>query len=74
MDYLHKNTNRNDEPSKYLRENNESFKSLILRADNDGWIEFKKEAKLKRTGAPPNTFFEDYGNSIGLGKEYDFRL
>lgn len=54
---------------KYLREDDKNFKNLTVRADNDGWIEFKKESKLN-----PTTFFKDYGNSIGLGSEYDFKL
>ena len=54
---------------KYLREDDQNFKNLTVRTDNDGWIEFKKDAKLN-----PNTFFKDYAGSLGLGKEYDFKI
>lgn len=54
---------------KYLRENDQAFKNLTLQTTENGWIEFKKEAKIN-----PNTFFKDYSNSIGLGKDYDFKL
>lgn len=53
---------------KYLRENNQVFKELTSRTTENGWIEFKKEAKLN-----PNTFFKDYGNSLGLRQHYDFK-
>lgn len=39
---------------KYLREDNWPFKALTKTATPDGWIEFKKEAKIN-----PNTFFKD---------------
>jgi hypothetical protein len=53
---------------KYLREDDKNFKSVTKRADNDGWIEFKREAKLS-----PNNFFKDYANSLGLDKDYNFK-
>ena len=40
---------------KYLREDDQNLKNLTVRTDNDGWIEFKKDAKLN-----PNNFFKDY--------------
>ncbi|TAG51011.1 MAG: M4 family peptidase, partial [Runella slithyformis] len=54
---------------KYLRENDKSFKELTIKTTENGWIEFKKEAKIN-----PNTFFKDYGSSLGLGKDYDFKI
>ena len=53
---------------KYLREDNQAFKNLTTRATENGWIAFKKEAKLN-----PNTFFKDYAGSLGLGQHYDFK-
>ena len=44
---------------KYLREDDKTFKNLTARADNDGWIEFKAEAKLNS-----NNFFKDYAGSL----------
>ncbi|WP_157585680.1 hypothetical protein [Runella zeae] len=49
---------------KYLREDNRSFKALTKTATPDGWIEFKKEARIN-----PNTFFKDYANSLELGQD-----
>ena len=54
---------------KYLREKDEALKNLTLRTTENGWIEFKKEAKIN-----PNNFFKDYASSLGLGKDYEFRL
>ena len=53
---------------KYLREDDKTFKNLTARADNDGWIEFKAEAKLNS-----NNFFKDYAQSLGLGQDYEFK-
>ena len=53
---------------KYIREDNREFKSLTTQVTPNGWIEFKKEAKLNT-----NTFFKDYANSLGLGQHYDFK-
>lgn len=47
---------------KYLREDNKEFKNLTTQITSNGWIEFKKEARIN-----PNTFFKDYGNNLGLG-------
>ena len=47
-----------DQP-KYLRENDKTFKELTLRTTENGWIEFKKEAKIN-----PNNFFKDYAKQI----------
>jgi hypothetical protein len=54
---------------KYLREDDKNFKNLTARTDENGWIEFKKEAKLN-----PNAFFKDFGNNLGIGKDYNFKL
>ena len=51
-----------------MRENDKTFKELTLRTTENGWIEFKKEVKIN-----PNNFFRDYANSLGLGKDYDFK-
>ncbi len=53
---------------KYQKEDDKVFKSLTTRIDDDGWIEFKKEAKLN-----PNSFFKDYATNLGLGQHYDFK-
>jgi Zn-dependent metalloprotease len=53
---------------KYLRENDQNFKNLTTKTTENGWIEFKKEARIN-----PNTFFKDYANSLGLGQHYDFK-
>jgi Zn-dependent metalloprotease len=53
---------------KYLREDNKEFKAITSRTTDNGWITFKKEAKLN-----PNTFFKDYATSLGLDKDYDFK-
>ncbi|WP_428667135.1 M4 family metallopeptidase [Runella sp.] len=54
---------------KYLKDKDESFNRLILNATENGWIEFKKEAKIN-----PNTFFKVYGKNLGLDQQYDFKL
>ncbi|TAE36636.1 MAG: hypothetical protein EAZ70_10720 [Runella slithyformis] len=51
--------------TKYLREDNKEFKDLTLRTTENGWIEFKKEAKIN-----PNNFFKDYASSLVLCKDY----
>ena len=53
---------------KYLREDNKAFKSLTERTTENGWITFKKEAKVN-----PNTFFKDYASILGLERDYDFK-
>ena len=53
---------------KYLRADDKNFKNITVRADDDGWIEFKREAKLN-----PNNFFKDYAVSLGLDQEYNFK-
>lgn len=53
---------------KYLREDNKAFKDLTEKTTDNGWITFKKEAKLN-----PNNFFKDYSQSLGLGKDYNFK-
>lgn len=53
---------------KYLREDNKAFKNLTTQVTPNGWIEFKREARIN-----PNTFFKDYANSLGLGQHYDFK-
>jgi Zn-dependent metalloprotease len=52
-----------------LREDDKNFKGVTTRTDNDGWIEFKKEAKLN-----PTNFFKDYANNLGLDKDYNFKV
>ncbi|AXE19182.1 hypothetical protein DR864_16185 [Runella rosea] len=53
---------------KYLREDDKSFKEMTTRVSENGWIEFKKEAKIN-----PQSFFKDYANSLGLSQHYDFK-
>jgi Zn-dependent metalloprotease len=53
---------------KYLREDNKEFKNLTEKSTDNGWIEFKKEAKVSH-----NNFFKNYASSLGLDKDYDFR-
>ena len=54
---------------KYLREDNKAFKDLTNRTTENGWIEFKQEARVN-----PSTFFKNYASSLGLDKDYDFKL
>jgi hypothetical protein len=53
---------------KYLREDNKEFKNLTEKSTDNGWIEFKKEAKVSH-----NNFFKNYASSLGLDKDYDFK-
>jgi Zn-dependent metalloprotease len=53
---------------KYLREDNKSFKELTEKTTDNGWIEFKKGAKVSH-----NSFFKNYASSLGLDKDYDFK-
>lgn len=38
---------------KYLREKDETFKNLTLQTTENGWIEFKKEARICAQTAHP---------------------
>lgn len=51
-----------------MRQDDKTFKDLTTQATENGWIEFKKEAKLNS-----NNFFKDYATSLGLGQHYDFK-
>ncbi len=53
---------------KYLREDNKTFKDLTEKTNDNGWIEFKKDAKVSH-----NNFFKNYATSLGLDKDYDFK-
>ena len=49
---------------KYLREDNKIFKDLTERTTDNGWITFKKEAKLN-----PNSFFKDYATPWSVSSQ-----
>ncbi len=55
---------------KYLRENNGAFRALTSYVSESGWIEFRPGAEP----VEPDAFFKRFGETIGLGNEYEMRL
>jgi hypothetical protein len=51
---------------KYLRQDDKAFNDLTIRTTDNGWIEFKKTARVN-----PNTFFKDFASNLGLNKDYN---
>ena len=54
---------------KYLRQDDKAFKDLTIQTTDNGWIEFKKAARVN-----PNSFFKDFAANLGLDKDYNFKL
>ena len=53
---------------KYLRQDDKAFKDLTIQTTDNGWIEFKKAARVN-----PNSFFKDFAANLGLDKDYNFK-
>ncbi len=51
-----------------MRQDDKAFKDLTEKTTDNGWIIFKKEAKVSH-----NNFFKNYATSLGLDKDYDFK-
>lgn len=54
---------------KYLREKDPVFEQVATEMTPNGWIIFKKEAKIKAS-----TFFNTYATNLGIGQHYEFQL
>ncbi|MCC5613253.1 hypothetical protein LC612_42895, partial [Nostoc sp. CHAB 5834] len=55
---------------KYLRENNKKFRELASYTSESGWIQFRQD----KEAIDPDTFYDKFGDAIGLGKEYKMKL
>jgi bacillolysin len=55
---------------KYLRENNRALLDLASQTNDGGWVIFRED----KEALDPDKFFDRFGETIGLGKQYKMRL